>query len=341
MKTCVKLLIFLILFFGYSNAYSPHNPTECSLSRYESNNTKCVKLVYDEVNERLDRAYNNILKNIPRADTIEVIQEYTSLLKTKNEVCSKNPKNIIGASCETGEYLILNDETELDCRIVKSDFCGFYKHHGYISKKISENNASTIKKQYNSWLKSRNEFCKQYSNDEIKLKSCHIDYSIPKLNELWEMKSILLEKPFEGKWADCGYDRGSLICGTYFVVEQGDNVCSGDWIDPNNRYISIELYGKNANYILPFKLCFRGNTSCDILEDGYDEQGRKTYQTNIPFSEWEDDDSDSWQLVQYYYKKPSLITSIKTPFLPNEKEELIQTNKWLKDCLNYKGKQYE
>jgi hypothetical protein len=292
--------------------------------------------VYDEVNERLDRVYKNVLENIPKADTMEVIQKYTSLLNEKNEVCSKNPKNIVKAGCEAGgEYLITNDETDLYCKIAKDDFCNFHEYRGKVVKKLTDNNASTVIKQYNSWLKTKNESCKQYSNDEIKLKSCYIDYSISKLNELWDLESLLLEKPFEGKWASCNHHNidNNLTCGTFFIVEQDDNVCGGEWIDSDNYYISIELYGKSDNYILPSKLC----SGCDIIEDGYDEQGRKTYQTNIPFSEWEDSYTDSWQVVQYFSKGYNLSTLIKTPFLPSEREELIQTNKWLKDCLNYKG----
>jgi uncharacterized protein YecT (DUF1311 family) len=348
-KSFIKVLIPLLFCAVYSNAYAPHNPTECSLSLYTGKKTKCVKLVYDEVNERLDRTYKNIINNIPRADTIEIIQEYTSRLKAKNEICGKNPKNEIKASCEDGFIYNSKDETELDCRSAKSDFCSTYEYYGSILKNIPEYNTTRFTKDYNSWLKSKDEFCKKYSNDEIKLKSCHIDYSIPKLNEFWGIESVLLEYPFEGKWASCSYNRGNLTCGTYFFVEQGDNVCSGDWYrtNPDERYFSISLQGKEGNRLYPVKDCFirdadgRYLSTCDIIEDGYDEQGRKTYRTSVPFLEWEDDEEDSGRYQQDFRKEPRFYAYIKTPFLAGEKEELIQTNKWLKDCLNYKGKQYE
>ncbi|MDR1285505.1 MAG: hypothetical protein LBJ88_04810 [Campylobacteraceae bacterium] len=341
MKPIAKLLTILVFFFQYSNAYAPLNPTECSLSRYKGD-AKCVKLAYDEINERLSRTYKNILENIPRYKEIEVIQEYMSLLKSKNEICAKNPRNNMKAICEEDYVFQYYDNTERDCEIAKDDFCDFYKYYGDIFESISGYNASVITKSYNSWLKSKDDFCKKYSGDEIKLKSCHIDYIIPKLNEFWGIESILLERPFEGKWASCGYRQGNFTCGTYFTMEQGDNVCNGDWYreNPDDYYISIRLYEKEGNYVYPVKSCYTKDANsdyigCDILEDGYDEQGRKLYKTSVPFSDWEDDHDDKWRRKQSLWKEPYLSTNVKTPFLQGEREELIQTNKWLKDCLNY------
>ncbi|MDR0579406.1 MAG: hypothetical protein LBG21_02275 [Campylobacteraceae bacterium] len=346
MKNFIKLLMLLIFCSQYSNAYAPHKPTECSLSRYTGNNTKCVKLVYNEVNERLDRSYKEILKNIPRIGDIEVVQEYISLLKEKNEICGKNPKNKIKADCEIEEERGYepNDET-LDCEVAKADFCNFYEYYGYTLKNIPEFTVEAISNKHNLWLKSKNEFCEKYSNDEIKLKSCHIDYSIPKLNELWDIEEILSEHPFEGKWADCEYDNRdvNLTCRTYFRVEQDDNVCGGDWYraNPDDRHIVMLLYDKIANRLRDVKICYSKDADggCDVLEDGYDKQGRMTYKTTVPFSEWEKfDDGIYGRSGQYFNNERSLSTGIKTPFLPNEREELIQTYKWLQDCLNYKGK---
>ncbi|MDR1975432.1 MAG: hypothetical protein LBQ18_00420, partial [Campylobacteraceae bacterium] len=172
-----------------------------------------------------------------------------------------------------------------------------------------------------------------------------IDFTIPKLNELWEIESVSAKHPFEGKWADCFYRDGALVCGTYFTVEQGDNVCNADWYRANkdDYYIAIALYKRQNGHIKPVKFCDENGadsyeyTGCDIYEDGYDKQGRKTYRTGVPFADWEIDDDKSTKWGQSFRQPPSFSTTLKTPFLPNEREGLIQTNKWLQDCLNYKG----
>jgi hypothetical protein len=271
--------------------------------------------VFNEVNERLEKAYKDVLKYIPRADAVKVVKKYASLLKSKNEICQSN-------------------ETGLKCEAVKNElYDEFEQYYADILRKILEYSATTIAQEYDSWLISKDKFCSKYSDDEIKLKSCHIDYSIPKLNEFWDMESILSKHPFEGKWANCGYDKNKFICVTHFKIEQGSNVCSGEY-STNPEYIRLDK--KSANYLYPVKSCRAEHSSCHIHENGYDKQGRKIYQTSIPFSNWKDDDGGGARWRQIFHEGHSFFTYVKTPFFLNEREELIQTNKWLQDCLNYK-----
>ncbi|MDR1976553.1 MAG: lysozyme inhibitor LprI family protein, partial [Campylobacteraceae bacterium] len=136
MKNIIKLLIFLGCCARYANAW--HTPTECSLSRY-TGSVRCVKLVYNEVNERLDKVYGDILRS------------------------------------------------------------------------LSKDDAAKFAKNYKDWTEERNGACREHSQDEIKFKSCRIDFTIPKLNELWEIESVSAKHPFEGKWADCFYRDGALV----------------------------------------------------------------------------------------------------------------------------------
>jgi hypothetical protein len=153
---------------------------------------------------------------------------------------------------------------------------------------------------------------------------------------------MLLEHPYEGKWISCNSPEGNFACRTYFAVEQDGNVCKGDWyrVNPNERHVVMSLERKYGNRVYPVKHCSldnKGFSNCNILEDGYDEHGRKTYKTSVPFSKWKDNRNEGERWMQGFYKKTFFSTSIKTPFLSGEREELIQTNKWLQDCLNYKG----
>jgi uncharacterized protein YecT (DUF1311 family) len=270
MKKIFKILIFLTLCFQCTSAidarswYLSYKPTECSLSLYRGQ-IKCVKLVYLEINERLDRVYKELITLLPKDNSTKLIKEY------------------------------------------------------------------------NLWLKQKDEFCSRHSNDEIKLKSCHIDFAIPKLNELWNMEWEIenIKNKFEGKWTSCAEYVDGVSCLSYFLIWQDNNIC-GNWqnfVEYSSyieRFAGRALYRMDGDKLSSIKAC---TDRVDIFdEDCYDDM---EYKDNI-ISHWTNTDFGETDFQQVFQKEP-FKTMIKTPFLPTERDELIKDNKWLQDCLNYKG----
>jgi uncharacterized protein YecT (DUF1311 family) len=264
MKILLKIFVALVFGVQCSNAkdgifdrIAYQYPTDCSLSLYSGKDTKCVKLVYQEINERLERVYNNLIKTLPQDNKTKLIKEYSS------------------------------------------------------------------------WLKDKNKQCEQYSGKEIKLKSCHIDISIPKLNELWKLDEEININQFEGKWASCWGDGTCLI---NFLVQQDNNIC-GTYQDiigvmklQSNRALFKTQDGKTANSV---KAC--GDSYNYIACDN--EDWKNPIQTD--FSNWTLSSNLHVSTKQGFGKNSYL--NIKTPLLPSEREEVIKENKWLQDCLSYKG----
>jgi uncharacterized protein YecT (DUF1311 family) len=279
MKTLLKIFVVLVFGVQWANAkdgildtLAYVQPTECSLVRYLDKQPKCVKLVYQEINERLERVYNNLIETLPQDNKTKLIKEYSS------------------------------------------------------------------------WLKDKNKQCAKYSNNEIKLKSCHIGISIPKLNELWKLDEEINTNQFEGKWVACfRFEDDDLkqrygnfpICVVDFLVQHGNNICGTheEW-GSGRHYIARVLFetedGKTTRSV---KVCDdNGNFDRYIACDN--EDWKNPIQTD--FSNWTVSDDLGASTAQYINLK-SLSSYIKTPLLPIEREEVIKENKWLQDCLSYKG----
>jgi hypothetical protein len=194
---------------------------------------------------------------------------------------------------------------------------------------LSKNDSAEFVKKHDLWLKQKNKVCTKYSSNDMELKTCHINFNIPKLNELWdiELKAETIKSKFEGKWVDCYGDKRELYCRDDFLMQQGDNICgTWGWIDTRAYFHggNALFRSKNGKFADSVKVCNHRNVA------GISD-------CSVDFSDWTDSSDESISWKQEFQKRP-FHTSIKTPFLPGEREELIQTNKWLKDCLNYKGR---
>ncbi|MDR1285618.1 MAG: hypothetical protein LBJ88_05415 [Campylobacteraceae bacterium] len=322
MKPIVKLLIFLIFCFQYVNAspnwFLRYEPTECSLSLYIGE-SKCIKLVYQEVDERLDRSYKNISKYVSENRTVQLTKEYNFLLRIKNEFCARHPEKM--GPCKEAEEMLDKE----------------YKN---VLKNID---AVKLIKKYPLWIEMRDEFCSMYSDNQTKLQLCHIDLGIDKLHEFWNMEWEIDSIPyFEGKWLSCGqnYHDDGISCALSFFVEQNGKIC-GAWRSMGIDYIS----GIRARFIKVKEDgmaytdigCYDGHSSdnaCSIYTIGNNSKRLNKEQLDSNVSNWQSYDYYDVVFGQYYYGKDFFWRSnIKTPFLPNEKEKLIEDNKWLQDCL--------
>jgi uncharacterized protein YecT (DUF1311 family) len=277
-KTLLKIFVVLVFGVQCSNAkdgifdrIAYQYPTDCSLSLYSGKDTKCVKLVYQEINERLERVYNNLIKTLPQDNKTKLIKEYSS------------------------------------------------------------------------WLQSKNKQCEQYSGKEIKLKSCHIDATIPKLNELWKLDEEININQFEGKWAGCfrftsnelKQRYGGSICVAYFLIQQDSNICgtSQEWASGwfyDNRALYRTENGENAYAI---KVCNDGGYGDTYINC---DNGSWNNPIQTDFSNWTIGNNLGVEIEQHIDTK-FLGSKLRTPLLPIEREEVIKENKWLQDCLSYKG----
>ncbi|MDR1285619.1 MAG: hypothetical protein LBJ88_05420 [Campylobacteraceae bacterium] len=210
---------------------------------------------------------------------------------------------------------------------------------------LQKNDSIKFAKEYDLWLNQKNRVCDKYSSDDLELKTCHINFNIPKLNELWDMelKTEMIKNKFEGNWIYCYEDKRELHCTYRFLVQQGDNICgTWQWVNINNRYDSGKaLYrSKDGKVADSVKACSDGTLDsfyrCEIYIKNFEDNKSPSYNLEIDFLDWEESDNEGTAAEQMFIKRP-FKTSIKTQFLSGEREALIETNKWLQDCLNYKG----
>jgi uncharacterized protein YecT (DUF1311 family) len=329
MKKIFKILIPLLFCAIYSNAldtpnwFLKHKPTECSLSLYMGK-SKCVKLVHQEINERLNVTYKNILKYVSEDKTTQLTKEYNLLLKLKNNLCAGH----------------LDFKTELKCKKMEEMLDKEYKNI------LANIDAVKLVKKYPIWLDMRDEFCSMYSNNQTQLQLCYIDLGIDKLYEFWDIEWEIDSIPyFEGKWISCDKDYydNSISCTLSFFVEQNYKIC-GAWRNMEVDYIK----GVRANFWKAKEDgvaytgigCYDGNNDdevCSVYTVGNESKRLNKEQLDSNVSNWHSFDYDYTISGQYYYDKGFFQKSnIKTPFLPNEKEELVKNNKWLQDCLKQK-----
>jgi uncharacterized protein YecT (DUF1311 family) len=199
---------------------------------------------------------------------------------------------------------------------------------------LPKDNKTKFIKEYQAWSQKKDKQCEQYSYNKIILKSCRIDAAIPKLNELWKLDNEINVNQFEGKWLDCSDKyNGGVACLVYFLVQQDNNIC-GTWHEINNIRWYTEHFSGRALYIAQENNNATSVRVCDDIDDVYCDDHR----VDTDFSDWEKYDRFEILAEQRFIEKPFNV-KMRTPIFRDEKERLIRENKWLQDCLNYKGEQ--
>jgi uncharacterized protein YecT (DUF1311 family) len=205
---------------------------------------------------------------------------------------------------------------------------------------LSNDNKTKLIQKQRAWLKERDKLCAELDDN-----GC-INETMKKVAELSELDKQLNKHKFEGKWARAfmiGYKYDKVSAGDfvlhipgvfghrhfnyggntvyaaehYFLIENGENIC-GIWgFEADNSRGKAIYRAEDSLYARSVKV--------------YIEKGNETK----AFADWDIDSGETVSAVTYQQRGTNIRQ--KTPFAPGEKEKLIKENKWLQDCLNYKG----
>jgi uncharacterized protein YecT (DUF1311 family) len=180
-----------------------------------------------------------------------------------------------------------------------------------------------LRQKQRAWLKERNKLCNSIYED-----NCYMDETMKKIEELSELDKQINKHKFEGKWeasfvSDYKYLNGEekpiYTTYHYFLIENGENIC-GTWGINANKGKAL-FVAEDSLYARSVKICGYMHSPC--------ENSNKTK----AFADWDTNNDKMMSAVTY--EQDHIRT--RTPFTQTEKEKLIRENKWLQDCLSYKG----
>jgi uncharacterized protein YecT (DUF1311 family) len=217
-----------------------------------------------------------------------------------------------------------------------------------VRRSLSKDNQTKLRQKQHKWNKEVEKACAEPDDN------CYMNERVKRLEELSELDKQLNKHKFEGKWVGAFvtgskwgnykvsiddfvlhipgvFGRRHIVYGGnpiytiyhYFLIENGENIC-GIWGLEDGSSKGKALYkAEDSLYARSVKMCGQMNFPCE------NENGAKG------FTDWGMDNTDTVSAVAYQHRGTYIRQ--KTPFAPGEKEKLIKENKWLQDCLNYKG----
>lgn len=251
---------------------------------------------------------------------------------------------MVGIQCasaiEWADYTI--DECILDTNTpLEIDKCVSYQYENIDERlnrvykqlvdSLPESNKTDLKQKQRQWIKDRDKLCYKKEDEFSKAMDCYIKETMQKITELSELDKQVNKHKFEGKWEHSfkSYDGATPIHTSYFLIENGENIC-GTWSDAtDNKLRGRALFrAEDSLYARSIKICGYRYVSCE------NEGGANNKAVDSAFANW---DANNNHVISAVPSEQDIYLRKKTPLSKKEKDKLIKDNKWLQDCLNYKG----